>query len=137
MVCVYERWLLVTSVLLFITDFSSVMNDTSVLLLASWIFIIAVAITLIAGYSIYRSVKRRFDEIYKAKKILPKRIIHGIVYIIFLVLVYEGVRIRVHGELAPLILFFAYLFLLFAGLFIFSDILFTIYKIIGGGKWSQ
>jgi len=107
------------------------------LLLASWIFIVVVLIALVAGYNAYKSIKKRFDQAYRARKILPKRVIHGIVYIIFLVLAYEGVRIRVHGPAAPIILLFVYIFLGFIGLFIFADILITLYRLLGGGRWSR
>ncbi|RLE64944.1 MAG: hypothetical protein DRJ38_04570 [Thermoprotei archaeon] len=95
-----------------------------------WIFTILTATAVTIGVHLYISVKKRFDEEYKAGKILWRRIIHGIVYFIFVVLAYEAVTIRFKGEIARIALFFIYLCLFIFALFIFGDILISIRKIV-------
>ncbi|RLF02962.1 MAG: hypothetical protein DRJ64_08795 [Thermoprotei archaeon] len=95
-----------------------------------WIVAITISLSLNLGYQIYKNIKRKFDEAYNARKVLPKRIIHGIVYIIFLILAYDAVEIRVQGEIAILILFIVYSFLTVIAIFIFGDIVISLYKII-------
>jgi len=99
-------------------------------LLIVWILTILTAMAIIVGFHLYTSIKKRFDEEYKVRKILWRRIIHGIVYFIFIILAYEAVTIRLKGELARIALFFIYLCLFVFALFIFGDIVISINKII-------
>ncbi len=99
-------------------------------LLVVWIFTILTALAVIIGFHLYVSVKKRFDAEYKAEKVLWRRIIHGIVYFIFVILAYEAVTIRFKGEIARIALFFIYLCLSIFALFIFGDMLISIYKVV-------
>lgn len=107
-------------------------GELSEALLASWLLAIIVCSALIIGYYSYVSIKRKFDESYGHRGILYKRVIHGIVYMIFLVLAYEGVTIRLRGEVARVVLFLVYLLLSFIALFIFGDIVVSTYRIMRG-----
>ena len=99
-------------------------------LLVVWIFTILTALAVTIGFHLYVSVKKRFDEEYKAEKVLWRRVIHGIVYFIFVILAYEAVTIRFKGEIARIALFFVYLCLSIFALFIFGDMLISIYKVV-------
>jgi len=99
-------------------------------LLVLWILTISTALAVIIGYNLYMSIKKRFDEEYKVGRLLWRRIIHGIVYFIFVVLAYEAVTIRLKGEMASIVLFFVYLCLAVFALFIFGDIVISIYKVL-------
>jgi len=99
-------------------------------LFVTWLITIIVAVAIDLGFKVYKSIKRKFDITYNAEKVLPKRIIHGIVYIIFLVLVYDAVEIRVKGDVALIVLFIVYLFFFIIAIFIFGDIIISLYKIL-------
>ena len=99
-------------------------------LLVIWILTISTALAVIIGYNLYMSIKKRFDEEYKVGRLLWRRIIHGIVYFIFVVLAYEAVTIRLKGEMASVVLLFVYLCLAVFALFIFGDIVISIYKVL-------
>ena len=101
-------------------------------LLILWILTILTALSVVVGYHLYISVKKRFDEEYRVGRLLWRRIIHGIVYFIFVVLAYEAVTIRLKGEIARVALFFIYLCLFVFALFIFGDIVISIYRIVRG-----
>ena len=81
------------------------------------------------GFTVYKYVKRRFDEIYSAESVLPKRIIHGVVYLIFLVLAYEAIRVRAEGELFTGLLFLVYTAFSAIAIFIVVDIVISIRKL--------
>ncbi len=95
-----------------------------------WLIAIIIALSIDLGYRVYKNIKRKFDITYNAEKVLPKRIIHGIVYIIFLVIAYDAVEIRVKGDIATVVLFIVYLFFLIIAIFIFGDIIISLNKIL-------
>ena len=103
-------------------------------LFIAWVIMVIIALSLDIGYRIYKGIKRKFDATYNAEKVLPKRIIHGIVYLIFLVIAYDAVEVRVKGDIAILILFIVYLFLSVIAIFIFGDIIISLYKILRSKK---
>jgi len=98
-------------------------------LLSCWLLAIAFSLAFTLSYYIYTSVKRKFDEEYSVSSLLPKRVVHGIVYIIFLVLLHEGVRIRA-GWYAEEVEALLLLFLAAIGIPIFLDIIVTLYKFL-------
>ena len=97
-----------------------------------WLTSIIISIAFIVGFYSYLSLKNRFDRIYRSRHILPKRIIHSIVYIIFLVLAYEGVRIKLQGSIGNFVLTVLAIIFFIIGLFIFGDIYISIKKMIKG-----
>mgnify|MGYP000132521327 CR=1 FL=1 len=98
-------------------------------LLIVWVITILTALSVIIGFHLYMSIKKRFDEEYRVGRVLWRRILHGIVYFIFVVLAYEAVTIRLKGEIARIALFFIYLCLFVFALFIFGDIVISICKV--------
>lgn len=97
-----------------------------------WLTSIIISIAFIVGFYSYLSLKNRFDQIYRSRHILPKRIIHSIVYIIFLILAYEGVRIKLQGSIGNFVLTILAIIFFIIGLFIFGDIYISIKKMIKG-----
>ena len=97
-----------------------------------WLVTITFLASLTLGYYTYLAIKKRFDSVYNAKSLLPKRIIHSIVYIIFLILIGEAVRVRVRGPISSDLIIVSYLLLSFIGVFIFLDIIISVLKIVRG-----
>lgn len=98
-------------------------------LVAYWLFMISAALALSLGYYAYTSIKRKFDREYSAASLLPKRLIHGVVYVIFLVLLQEAVRLRLGpSPLEALVL----VVVAAIGAPLLIDILVTLHKIVRG-----
>lgn len=95
----------------------------------AWLFVMIFCVAFDLGFTVYKYVKRRFDEIYSAESVLPKRIIHGVVYLIFLVLAYEAIRVRVEEELFAGLLFLVYIAFSAVAFFIVVDIVVSLRKL--------
>jgi len=98
-------------------------------LLAYWLMIVLLALSFTLGYYMYVALKRRFDSIYNEPRLLPKRVIHGIVYVIFLILMHEGVRLRL-GNPSVGVELIILLVLVAIGTPIFIDIIFSLYRLL-------
>jgi len=93
-----------------------------------WEAVVVVSLAFSLGYYSYLALKRRFDTIYGRDELLFKRAIHGVVYMIFLVLAGEAIRVRISGEAEYEAEMLIYLILGAIGIPIFLDIALSIYR---------
>ena len=99
-----------------------------------WLLTVIISIAFSLSYYSYLALKRRFDSVY-GERFLVKRAIHGIVYILFLVLANEAIRIKVaYGEYSLALEFLLYLLLGSVGVPIFIDIILSMYKVFRRGR---
>ena len=99
-----------------------------------WLAVVIFSTAFTLGYYSYVAVKRRFDSIYDEKSLFAKRAIHGVVYLIFLVLLNEGIRVKsyVLGPYRSVLGFFLNIVFIMMGIPIFLDIVLSVYKGIKG-----
>ncbi|RLE67111.1 MAG: hypothetical protein DRJ47_00945 [Thermoprotei archaeon] len=96
-------------------------------LLEEWSYTMLSALFFTLAYYSYVSLKRRFDTLYGSRELFLKRIIHGMVYIIFLVLIQEAIRVRTANVVEAQVLEIIALIILSAvGVAIFIDIFLSV-----------
>ncbi|RLE97520.1 MAG: hypothetical protein DRJ96_03615 [Thermoprotei archaeon] len=100
-------------------------------LVAYWLLTVSVALAFSLGYYAYISIKRKFDEEYSGASLLPKRLIHGVVYMIFLVLLHEAVKLRLGSSPLEVLMLLAVAAI---GIPLLVDIVVTSYRLLRGHK---
>ncbi|HDI74523.1 MAG: hypothetical protein DRJ52_03615 [Thermoprotei archaeon] len=101
--------------------------------MVSLVYLWAITMILAAGFSLgyysYMSIKRKFDKEYGRKGLFFKRVIHGVVYILLLLLIHEAITVRLGStRFSRSIEALALMFLVFIGVPIFVDITLSLYK---------
>lgn len=100
-------------------------------LVAYWLLTISAALAFSIGYYAYTCIKRKFDEEYSGASLLPKRLIHGVVYVIFLVLLHEAVKLKLGSSPLEALMLLAVAAI---GVPLLVDIVVTSYKLLRGRK---
>ena len=101
-----------------------------------WLITILFSLIFSLSYYSYVAIKRRFDSIYNEKSLFIKRAIHGVVYIIFLILLNEAIKVKAYmlGKYSSALVFFLNIVFVAIGIPIFLDMVLSIYKEVRGSR---
>ncbi len=96
-----------------------------------WLSTITIGLTIEIGYYTYLKIKREFDQRYRAKNLLFKRLANGVAYFLFLLLLREAVTLQLSLNPATKMLVDVFLILTAGiGVFLIFEIIVSSYNLL-------